>query len=132
VDEWTVVSDADGRVAASVQGDIDLANAPQLIAHLKALICGPGQRIEVDLSGVEFMDSSGLAALIAAQRVAVDRGSPLILVATSPQVERLLEITGCRHLFAVTPADNTPLGESSRFAGRPAPSRPVTHGSGST
>jgi len=116
VDEWTVVSDTDGRLEASVRGDIDLANGRQLVAQLETLICGPGQRIEIDLSKVEFMDSSGLAALIEAQHLAVERGSQLILVATSPQVAGLLAITGCVNLFTVAPQVTPPSARATRIS----------------
>jgi anti-anti-sigma factor len=54
----------------------------------------------IDLSGVEFMDSSGLHALVALQEDARDDGWRMELdPAVSAPVARLIELTGVRPLF---------------------------------
>jgi anti-anti-sigma factor len=77
------------------QGEVDLLTAPQLSAAL--LGCSEThRRLVCDLSEVTFMDSTGLRALIEARRRDPER---FLLGGTSPQVERLLELTGTDLLF---------------------------------
>ena len=77
------------------QGEVDVLTAPQLSAAL--LGCSDGhRRLVCDLSEVTFMDSTGLRALIEARRRDPVR---FVLAGTSPQVERLLELTGTDRLF---------------------------------
>ena len=77
-----------------VRGEIDAATAPALTADLgRALATGSGP-VEVDLSAVTFIDSSGLRALIIARHEAEAVGNTLRIVATSDVVSRLLEVTG--------------------------------------
>jgi anti-anti-sigma factor len=54
----------------------------------------PGQRIEIDLGEVSFIDGSGLSMLIDAQSHAHSAGYELVIVDASRAVHRLIEITG--------------------------------------
>ena len=58
--------------------------------------------VELDLSGVEFVDSSGLRALIEAHQRFEANGASLTLVRPSPAVVRLFEISGVGDYFNVT------------------------------
>lgn len=82
-----------------VSGDLDLSGEQELLEHAARLL-GGGEVVDVDLSAVSFIDSSGLGALVRARHLAVDAGRRLRLTAASPQVVRLLELTGVRDLFA--------------------------------
>ena len=86
---------ADGPMVF-VRGEVDLASAPQLReAALTALSLGP-KVLRLDLAHVTFMDVSGLHVLLSAQRRAALMGGRLVLMGTSPTVERLLDLTGTR------------------------------------
>jgi anti-sigma B factor antagonist len=63
--------------------------------------------IVIDLRQVTFMDSTGAAALVAADRHAQRDGRSLAIVKGSPQVQRVLEVCGLTEVLA--PADE-PLG----------------------
>jgi anti-anti-sigma factor len=84
-----------------VSGEIDLVTAPRFRAQLEALIAEAHSPAFVDLSGVTFFDSSGLAALLAARRAAERTDVTLVLVNPSPLTERVLEITGVDELFEI-------------------------------
>ena len=73
-----------------VAGEIDAHTAPRLAAALDA----SGSSIRLDLSGVEFVDSSGLRVLIDAHQRLDEAGGALRLVSPSDPVRRLLEISG--------------------------------------
>ena len=74
-------------------GEVDLDTAAvlrdELLRRLK-----PGVRVHLNLAGVTFMDSSGLHVLLSSQRRADLLGSEFSVVESSPQVRRLLEISG--------------------------------------
>lgn len=87
-DELLVISSSDQSVTAS--GEIDAHTAPTLAKAIDAA----GTDVTLDLSGVEFVDSSGLRVLIDAHQRLGDAGGSLTLVAPSEPVRRLLEISG--------------------------------------
>ncbi|MFN8050107.1 MAG: STAS domain-containing protein [Acidimicrobiales bacterium] len=84
-----------GGVRVVVAGEIDMASAPLLEDHL-AVACNAAERVELDLSEVSFMDSQGLRVLLVAQR---DSSVPITVVATSPRVRRVLDLTGTAGLL---------------------------------
>lgn len=86
-DLLSVATSADGIVAV---GEIDAHTAPTLAAAIEA----GAPTVRLDMSGVEFVDSSGLRVLIDShQRLQHDGGS-LTIVSPSPSVQRLFEISG--------------------------------------
>jgi anti-sigma B factor antagonist len=84
-----------------VSGELDTLTAPELDAALRELVAGPQPLLVVDLSGVTFLASSGLAVLIQAAHRAEDRDRDLHLVVTSRAVLRPIEITGSDQLFTL-------------------------------
>jgi anti-sigma B factor antagonist len=74
-----------------VAGELDAHSAPTLREQLDAR---DDAETVVDMSGVTFMDSSGLRVLIDAHQTAAGRGSQLIVQEPSQSVRRILEIAG--------------------------------------
>ena len=81
-------------VRVTLVGEVDLATAPELDRLLDELVESAHRRLLVDLRGVEFMDSSGLASLVRAVHAADANGRQLIVRSGPPQVQRLFELTG--------------------------------------
>ena len=78
----------------SVHGELDLGTHERLTDALATAAEGK-EPIVVDLSSCEFIDSSGVRALLLGMRGAEDSGSAGFSVAgPNPQVQRILEITG--------------------------------------
>lgn len=89
-----------GTVVLDVRGEIDTLTAPPLEQALRDLLTTQeADRLVVDLSGVTFLASSGLAVLIRAAHRAAERGLRLRLVTASRAVRRPLQITGSEQLF---------------------------------
>lgn len=88
-----LVSEDRLAVRVAVHGEIDLVTAPLLERHLLAAIASGRALVEVDLSGVTFMDARGVSVLVNA-RNAVSNGSTLRLQAPSEPVVRMLELCG--------------------------------------
>jgi anti-sigma B factor antagonist len=92
-------------VTVAAAGDVDLESAPALTSELKRVL-GP-RPVLLDLSGVEFMDSSGLGVLIGAHKEAAALGGVLILVGPVPRVRKIFKITKLNKIFTIheTPAE---------------------------
>lgn len=84
----------------SVRGELDRETTPRLAAALRQAVAGPADRIEIDLSGVTFIDSQGLRILLEAKRRARE-GTAVVVVHPSSQVERLLQMTGVAELLGL-------------------------------
>jgi anti-sigma B factor antagonist len=82
-------------------GSLDIATSPTVRAALIEASERGDHRIVVDLAKLEFLDSTGLGALIGAQRRAKEFGGDVSLVAKEGQILRLLRITGLLKVFAV-------------------------------
>jgi anti-sigma B factor antagonist len=89
------------RALLTVRGELDTLTAPELDAALRELVSGSSGGLVVDLSGVTFLASSGLAVLIQAAQRAEDSGRRLHLVVASRAVLRPLEVTGSDQLFTL-------------------------------
>jgi len=89
------VTTRDARTAVlTVRGELDMETAGRLDERLAAQLRQGRSRLVLDLSGLGFMDSSGLNVLIRAFQRARDEGGDLYLAAPTPAVRRILEITG--------------------------------------
>ncbi|SRR6266487_1245642 len=87
----------------ALEGQIDLHVSPQVAASLAALIEQKPARLVVDLSAVNYIDSSGLAVLInGAQNVEMYNGR-FMLAGVQDDVRSILEIAGLSHFFLVFP-----------------------------
>lgn len=95
-DELLAISSTGTGLAAS--GEIDVHTAPALGSAIDAA----GPEVELDLSEIEFVDSSGLRVLIDAHQRLADAGGRLRLTAVSEPVRRLLEISGVSGYLGVT------------------------------
>lgn len=74
-------------------GEVDLANVDQLRAAIHRLTGHTGPII-IDLAGLEFIDSTGIHAIVCAHANATEVGIPLILAPPTGQPMRAFEIAG--------------------------------------
>jgi anti-anti-sigma factor len=87
----------DHAVVVQLAGDVDVESAREVRERLYAVLDGvPGgaRLMVVDLSRAEFVDSSGLGALVAASRRARERECGFSLVNPAPMIARVLEMSG--------------------------------------
>lgn len=84
-------------------GEIDASCVDALGARLDPLP-GTGERVEIDLAGVDFIDSSGLRILIDAHQRAERAGRRLVIVEPSAVARRLFEIAGVAAFLHLEPA----------------------------
>jgi anti-sigma B factor antagonist len=88
-----------GTAVLAVRGEVDTVTAPTFAAATKDLVSGSEQRLVIDMTGVRFLGSSGLAVLVEAAQRVEERGTRLRLVVTTRAVRRPLEVTGTDRLF---------------------------------
>lgn len=97
-----VEEDRDGTIVVAVSGEVDVATAPDLREHLASIAeSGDGRPVVVDLSGVTFIDSTGLGVLISTRKRCEDDARPLAIVIVEPRILKVFEITGLTELFAI-------------------------------
>jgi anti-sigma B factor antagonist len=91
-----------GHAVVTATGELDLYTAPRLQAALAGLLREQVTRIVVDMSGVEFCDSTGMNVLLSAMKRLKEQGGSLELAAPRPAVRRILQVTGLDTVFTVT------------------------------
>jgi len=87
------VREADGGVVLAPSGRLTVVTAPQLRAAVAERIFSGDRIIVVDLSTTEFVDSSGLGALVSCLKSARQAGGDLRIVAPTDQVAMVLRMT---------------------------------------
>ena len=103
--ELNVSSRSQGdHVVVTTAGEIDLYTAPRLQIDLAAIIddAAPAARIVIDMSGVEFCDSTGMNVLLSYLRQVRDRGGELELAAPRTAIMKILQVTGLDAVFTIT------------------------------
>jgi len=86
----------------SVTGELDIATAPELCARLDASRSVRRPRMLVDLTDVDFCDSTGLRALLgAASEVRAHGGRFAIVCAPAGDVARLLDVVGASEWMGI-------------------------------
>ena len=91
--EFKITSrDLPGMHIVSLHAELDMASAPRLA---DALVEIAGSTVVVDLSGLTFMDSTGISALVVARnRVLTEGQGELVVTRPAGMVRRALEIVG--------------------------------------
>ena len=85
----------------TLAGECDLHTGRQLRDVLTSELSRGAQRMILDLSGLSFMDSTGMQVLLSVRTVLNVRGGTLSLVAPQPVVTRILELTGADQYIPV-------------------------------
>ena len=101
----------DGVLTLAVEGELDLATAPQVREPLEAAIDDGTSRIVVDLRTCGFIDSTGLGVLLHAAKRADEAGGGMALISTDAQIGRLLELTMIDRTIPVYETREQALGE---------------------
>lgn len=94
----------DDCAVVRVTGEIDVYTAPQLREKVIELIASGRVHLMADLRHVEFMDSTGLGALVGALRRVRTQDGSLLLVTTSERILEIFDITGLTVAFSIYPS----------------------------
>jgi anti-sigma B factor antagonist len=112
--------ECDGRVVVVLRGELDVTEAASVAAALTE-VAARERQIIVDLAGLEFIDSSGLAALMRVRKHARHAGGDLLLAAPQQQVLRVLAVTRLIEVFSVHACVEDAAGSAGHSGRAPAP-----------
>lgn len=89
-------------IIATIKGDVDLRNSPELRAALIGLIKDKlPKRLILDLAAVSYMDSSAIAVLVEMLQKMRKAGGKVCLIQVQPRVKGLLEIARLDTIFTI-------------------------------
>jgi len=121
-----VTRDRGGQFVVALRGELDVADVASVVTALTGL-AGRERQVIVDLEGLEFIDSSGLYALVRSREHVRRAGGELVLAAPQQQVLRVLALTRLIEVFPVHACVKEAAGHAggSRPLGAPAAVAPV-------
>lgn len=90
-----------GAVVVTPQGDVDMSCSPSLRQALRVAQSKRPDRLIVNLSGVSYMDSSGLATLVEAKRAANTGETEVVLCGMTDKVRAIFEIAKLHRFFTI-------------------------------
>jgi anti-sigma B factor antagonist len=96
-----VVERTERAVTARLSGDLDIVTSEEIKRELRQLVDVGHVALELDVSDVGFVDSSGLGVLVAVHRHAEAAGGRFVVRSVPPQLMRLFEITRLGDLLTV-------------------------------
>ena len=91
-----------------LRGEVDYHNAQRIRDAVAALLRKDGHTIVIDAGHLEFIDSSGLSALLDAAKAAHARGGEVRLLSPGAQLMHVLTISGFAPYFAISPKNGAP------------------------
>jgi anti-sigma B factor antagonist len=93
-----------GRTVVTAVGEVDVYTAPALDDALSAAVVAGATALVVDLSAVDFLDSTGLSVLVKALKRVRDIDGSLSVVVTAARVAKVFRITGLDQVIPVHPS----------------------------
>lgn len=97
-------------------GDIDALSASTLQERLEMHLAAGRRHLVIDLSGVGFMDSTGLGVLVGALRLARQGHGSLCIVGAGERVRRIMTITGLDEVFDIDLRRSEAVAAASKAA----------------
>lgn len=91
----------EGHAVVAVSGEVDVYTAPRLRDSFTDLVADGHTRVVVDLTNVDFMDSTGLGVLVGGLKKVRARGGSLELVCTQERLLKIFQITGLAKVFVI-------------------------------
>jgi anti-sigma B factor antagonist len=92
---------AEGRTGVSVAGEIDVYTAPRLREEITDLVAAGTYDIVIDMSEVEFLDSTGLGVLVGGLKKVRAHDGTLQLVCSQDRLLKIFRITGLAKVFVI-------------------------------
>lgn len=90
-----------GRVRLDVRGEVNIHTSPQLRDQLKPLLTKKQRELHVDLSGVDFMDSAGIATLVEGLQWSKATGGRFVLSGLTESVRDVFALAKLDTVFEI-------------------------------
>lgn len=94
----------DGALVVVISGSVDALTAPEVTAFLGRQVAAGQPQLVLDLSGVDFMSSAGLRAILGALKESRQGGGDLRLAGAQPGVEKILKMSGFTNILKAFPS----------------------------
>lgn len=94
-------SDDGGNVVIVAKGEVDLGSAPKLREAIMKAVKGAKDQVAVDLAGVAYMDSSGVATLVEGLKACREPGKAFLLRSPSQPVLKVLQLSRLDSVFTI-------------------------------
>ena len=101
----------DGATVLFLRGEIDVYTAPRLRQSIVDLVEAGTPHIVVDMSRVDFLDSTGLGVLVEGLKRIRSREGTLSIIATQEKILKIFDITGLNKAFPIYRSVEDALGE---------------------
>jgi anti-anti-sigma factor len=108
----------EGSFVVTLTGELDLASATELSQRLAAVPVASGGRVVVDVSGLGFIDSTGLNCLVTGARNVSARDGSLIVAAAPSHVARIFDVVRLGESVQLASSVDEALARPSEDAGR--------------
>jgi anti-anti-sigma factor len=96
-----------GAAAIAVEGELDLQTGPQFTEEVEVAVWGTAGAFVLDLSGLGFLDSSGLHALLRVRAYLAREDRTLVLVCPPGPARKVLDLAGVLDTFVVYSSPET-------------------------
>lgn len=106
----------EGKAIVTIEGRVDAETAPDLKSRLKDLAQYRVMQAFVDVEDVDFIDSSGLSAMVSGLKALRKHGGTLILCGPQPQALKALRLTLLDRVFPIYPALEEALEQAAKHA----------------
>jgi anti-sigma B factor antagonist len=107
--EFSVRQEQRGQMPVlRVRGEVDIYTAPRLKEAVVGALEGGSASLVFDLSGVEFLDSTGLQVLMSAKKRTAERGGDVYLVGVGGQVRRVFSLLSLDRIFQLCRESDLP------------------------
>ena len=101
VDLQVSTREESGRTVVAAIGEVDVYTAPTLDEELTRLVDAGASSLVIDLSGVDFLDSTGLSVIVKALEAVRSRDGRLDVVVTAERVAKVFRITGLDEMVSL-------------------------------
>jgi anti-sigma B factor antagonist len=101
-----------GYSIVTVKGEVDLYSSPRMRDAILAGVSRKNPRIIVDLSGVTYMDSSGIATLVEVLQLTRKHSGRLVIAGLSQRVREVFELARLESVFELAPGVKEALASS--------------------
>lgn len=91
----------DGRAVLDLSGEVDSYNAPRLREKMVSLIDEGHANLLVNMTGVDYIDSTGLGTLVGGLKRASEKNGAIQIVCPNEQIYKVFSITGLVKVFPI-------------------------------
>jgi anti-sigma B factor antagonist len=109
-------SKTDGWTLITVAGELDIYTAPNLSEAISELVQGGAYHLVIDLTSVEFLDSTGLGVMVAGLKKVRAHDGSLRLVCNQHRLLKTFRITGLSKVFDIRATLEAALGSGGQDA----------------